>query len=320
MAVPTGTVQTFAQNNVREQLFNTINLLDAYETPFYSSIGNDTAKTRTPEWLSHTAPAVNPSNAQVEGADATNVSATVPTRWKNVCQILDKAVQVSDTTQAVEAAGMKELARQLLLEGISLRTDIENAMAGNQASILGNATTAGQMASAEAFIASNSSGGTGYVNGGFNSGTGLVAAATDGTQRTFTETILKTSILNAWTKGGKNLTVLVGGAQKQVASQFAGIATKYNLANGNSSAGVTIYGAADLYVSDFGHHRILPGRFNRNRTALVLDFALWKKLWLQPIQQKDLAVNGHSIRKLLWAECTLQCINEAGNAKCADLL
>ena len=51
MAVPTGTTQTYTMIGIREDLADSINLLNAYTTPFYSKIGSDTAKNRTPEWL-----------------------------------------------------------------------------------------------------------------------------------------------------------------------------------------------------------------------------------------------------------------------------
>jgi Family of unknown function (DUF5309) len=317
MAVPTGTVQTFSQTRIREELANTINLLDAYQTPFYSRIGSDSVNNRTPEWLAHTAPPPDANNFRVEGDDATNISASQPIRYKNVCQLMDKPFQVTTTSLVVDSAGQKEKVRQTLLNGITLKTEIETFMTGNYASVIGAAAVAGRMAGAEAFIKTNVNlGATGAV-GGFNTGTGLTAITTDGTQRAFTEVLLKDVIRQAFVSGGNNLDIILGPAQKQAFSAFTGKSTQYQqLAPGQKA---TITGGADVYVSDFGQHTAYPNRFSRNRTALIVDWSLWAKAWLQPIQEKELAINGHSERKMIYAEVTLKAYNEAGNGKVCDL-
>jgi hypothetical protein len=318
MTVPTGTVQSFPVTRIREDLANVINLLDAYEVPFYSSIGSARAENNHPEWLAHKAPSPDTTNAQIEGDDRSNVTITQPIRYKNFTQILDKVIQVSDSVQAANTAGMKEMARDLMLNGIALKTDIETFITGNYASVAGAAGSAAHLAGAEAWIAVNSIGGTGYAAGGFNTGTGVVAIATDGTLASATEANFKSVIQTVWQAGGKNLNVLVGGVMKQkISSSFTGISTRFQNVIGTDQA--KILGAADIYVSDFGTHRIMPDRFTRTRTILILDFTTWDKLWLQPLQQKDLAVNGHSDRKMLWCELTLRCWNELANGKYADV-
>jgi hypothetical protein len=52
------------------------------------------------------------------------------------------------------------------------------------------------------------------------------AGRTDGTQRAFTETILKNVIQLAWAAGGSPSSLMVNGPQKQVVSGFGGIATR----------------------------------------------------------------------------------------------
>ncbi len=319
MAVPTNTVQTFDISRIREDLGDVINRLDKYETPFYSDMAEQGADSTSPEWMVDEAPAPDTNNAVVEGADAETDTMGPPDKVRNYTQILDKTFQVSSTAQVVNTAGMKEMARRMLLGGIALRTEVEVAMTSNQASVAGNATTARKMGGAEAFIVTNVNGGAGYASGGFNTGTKLIAASTDGTPRAATEAQLKDVIRKVWEQGGKNLNVLVGGAQKQVMSGFAGIATKQSAVSGSNSSQVTIYGAADVYVSDFGRHLIQPTRFIRNRTALVIDKSTWKRRVLQPMKPSDLAKTGHSDRKMFAIELTLQCQNEKANGKVADL-
>ena len=70
---------------------------------------------------------------------------------------------------------------------------MEARATGNFASVLGAAGTAGEMGGAEAYIKTNASRGASGASGGYNTGTGLIAIATDGTRRTATETLLRTS-------------------------------------------------------------------------------------------------------------------------------
>src|SRR5690606_30085990 len=140
--------------------------------------------------------------------------------------------------------------------------DMETRLTGNYGATLGSATKARQLAGLSAWYTTNDSRGTGGSDGGWN-GTKTVVA-TDATAshiRTFTETRLKGVIKNVWTAGGDPGTILVGGSNKQRASAFAGIATQYRENSGRKHA--VILGAADVYISDFGEHRIVPDRFSR---------------------------------------------------------
>jgi hypothetical protein len=316
MAVPTGTVQTFAMVGIREQLSDTIANIDPMDTPFYSRIKKGTCKTRTPEWIIDTHRAANADNAVVEGTDATNLTPTTAVRLKNVVQLFEGTVQVSSTSEAVDAAGRSsEMAYQIAKEGKAIRTDIEARICGNKASVLGDDSTAGAMAGYEAWITTcDSRAGT---QGGFNTGTGLVAAASDGTQRAFTETIFKATIKTCWENGAKAPMVMVGPFNKQVMSSFSGIAQATNEVKGSDM--VTIVGAADVYVSDFGRHMIVPNRFSRDRSALLADPSYWELLMLQPFKTEPLAKTGHSIRRMISCEATLKSRNEQSSGIVADL-
>lgn len=315
MAVPTNTVQTFAMVGIREQLSDVISNLDPMETPLYSKFKKGTCKTRTPEWLIDVHRAANADNAVVEGDEATNLSTVQPTRIKNAVQLFEGTVQVTSTSEAVDAAGRSsEMAYQLAKEGKALRTDMEARISGNYATVIGNASTAGKSAGFEAYITTNDSYGAGGSQGGWN-GT-LVAASTDGTQRALTETIFKSWLKTCWDNGAKIPMVVTGGFNKQVISGFAGIAQATNEVKGSDM--VTIVGAADVYVSDFGRHTIMPSRLSRDRTVLGMDPSYWEVLFLQPFKTEPLAKTGHSIRRMISAEMTLKCRNEQSSGKIAD--
>ncbi|MEY4378809.1 MAG: hypothetical protein RLZ85_690 [Verrucomicrobiota bacterium] len=332
MAIVTNTVQTFAQVGIREQLSDVITNISPEETPFYSMARKGTAKNRTPEWMRDTLRNPNPANVTIEGDDVTSGSSTSqPDRLKNVVQLFSETVVVSDTARAVDTAGRQdELKYQVAKSGKALKRDMEMRLTGNYASVVGNTSTGGQLAGAEAWITTNVSRGSGGSNGGFNSGTGLVAAATDGTGRAFTEALLKTVIASVWNVGGEPSVIMVSGSKKQTASTFTGVATQFNeLSNQNKNI---IYGAMDIYKSDFGTHKLVPNRFvgasgSRSatnglypgQTALVLTPEMWEVMFLQPFSVTPLARTGHAEKRLLKAEATLKCREERGNGVVADL-
>lgn len=314
MAVPANTVQTFAQVGIREDLSDVVTNIAPTETPFYSMIRKGKAKNRSPEWQKDSLAAADADNKAIEGDD-TSADAFEPTeRLKNYVQLFDKTVSVSTTAQAVDTAGRaSELKYQVAKRGQEIKRDIEARITGNYASVIGNASTAGECAGAEAWIETNVSLGTGGAAGGFNSGTGLVDAATDGTPAAAAEATLKTVIKDCWTEGGDPSVIMVGGFNKQAFSGFSGIATQYKENKGPSMKRAVILGAADAYVSDFGEHRIIPNRFNRDRTALVLTPSTWEAKFLQPFKTVPLAKTGHNDKRLLSAELTLCCKDEKAN-------
>ena len=151
---------------------------------------------------------------------------------------------------------------------------------------------------------------------GFVTATGLVTAPTDGSDTAITEAHLKGVIQLAWTAGGDPNVVMVGPTTKQTISGFSGIATLFNSAKDEPG---TIIGAADLYVSDFGRHSIVPNRFSRDETALVLDMSMWAVSFLRPMFNFDLAKTGDASRKVVLTEFTLESRNEAASGKIADI-
>ena len=291
------------------------------------------ATNRNPEWLRDTLRNPDPTNKAVEGDDlqsAGGSSMAQPDRLKNYVQLFDDVVIVSDTAIAVNTAGRaNELKYQVAKTAKALKRDIEMRILGNYASVAGNSSTAGETAGVEAWLTTNASRGSGGSGGGYSGGT--VSAATDGTGRTFTETLLKAAIKSAWDYGGEPEVIMLTGAKKQTFSSFGGIATQFNQVNDQNK--VMIYGAADIYKSDFGQHKVVPNRFlgaatartptnglYPGQTALILTPSTWELKFLQPFQTLPLARTGHAEKRLLKAELTLACKEERANAAVADLL
>lgn len=325
MTVPTGTYQTYQTVGIREDLSDMIYDLSPVDTPFLSNIGRGKCSQSKFEWQIDSLAAANGANAVIEGDDATTNTASATTRLSNHTQLMDKVVRVSSRNQAVNAAGRKnELSYQVAKRAKELKRDQETRLTGNYGDTAGAAAIASTTAGYEAWITSNESRGSGAgatqgSAGGYANG--KASAATDASStntRTFTEALLKTVIKSCWENGGSPNMVMVGGHNKQVASNFNGIATQYR--DNPKAAQATIIGAADVYVSDFGTFSIVPNRFSRAKSALVIDPEMWSVAYLQPYKVTDLAKTGHSDRKMLSVEFGLVSKNQIGSGIVADLL
>jgi hypothetical protein len=318
MAAPTNTITGETPNvGAREDLENKIYRVAPEDTPFTANIGTVSVKAITHEWQTETLATPSATNAQLEGDDVGTLDAgNLTTRVKNICQIGWKTGGISETQEAVDLAGRaSELARQKLLKGIELKRDFEARFIGNYASVEENGATTRKAAGALAWITSNDSRGAGGADGGY--GGSVVAAATNGTQRTFTESLVKAVMATAFSNGAKPTQAYMGGTHKQQFSAFTGIADIRSDVGGKSQA--TIYGAADVYVSDFGAITLIPHPYGLTRDCLIIDPKMWAVGTLRPMETKALAKTGSSDKFKIEAEKTLVCRNEKASAVIADL-
>jgi hypothetical protein len=301
----------------REDLSNVIYNISPQDTPIMSSIGKTSAKAVYHEWQTDALASVNTSNALVEGADATAATLSATTRIGNYTQIVGKTVQVSGTLEAVDKAGRKsEKAYQLAKASAELKRDIEGIITANQGQSAGSSSAARVMGSLLSYIKTNTNKGSGTTAGADPTTIG-VSTRTDGTTRTFQESMLKDVVAKVFTSGGTPSVLMVSPALKQVVSSFTGLAQhRYN----STTAGeITILAGADLYQSDFGVISIVPNRFMRTRDALVLDPEYAALAYLRPFQTIDLAKSGDSEKTQILAELTLEVKNEAAHGGIFDL-
>ena len=298
----------------REDLTDIIYDISPTETPFMSSIGKTKATSVYHEWQTDSLAAATTANAAIEGADATSATLSPTVRLGNYTQIIQKTVQVSGTLDTVNKAGRKsEKAYQLAKASAELKRDLETILLANQGRSAGSSTIARKLGSILSWIKTNSDVGS----GGSDPATIGVSTRTDGTQRTFTEALLKTVVSEVYVSGGSPKILMVGAAGKQKVSSFAGIAAQRYMAPGNTPT--TIIGAADVYMSDFGTMSVVPNRFMRTRDALILDPEYAALAYLRPFQTNDLAKTGDSENTQLLAEVTLEVKNEAAHGGVFDL-
>jgi hypothetical protein len=196
--------------------------------------------------------------------------------------------------------------------GLALRRDMETILCSNQARVVGAAGVARQLRGLEGWYATNTSRGTGGVNGN------TTTAATDGSpQRNFTEALFKTVINSIYLNAslGEGMFAMAGPTNRaNLSSQLSGGSTKfYRVESKKLTATVTVY------QSDFGDLKLIPNRFQRDRTMHLINPEYLAIAFLEKFNEQDLAVTGLARRKQIWSTYTLEVRNEAALGVVADL-
>lgn len=311
MTQPADTFSSYDAVGNEEDVADVIYNISPTMTPFLSGIAKTSADATYHEWQTDEIDAVDKTNAVIEGDDATT-TATVPTvRLGNYTQISDKVPRVTGTQRSNASYGRgDEMDYQVVLKGKALKRDVEAILLDNNAQVAGNDTTARELAGVESWIATNTSAGAG---GADPTGDGT-DARTDGTQRAFLESDLKSVLASCADEGGEPDTIMVGSFNKQALSAFSG-----NAQRNIDATDEALKTAVHMYVSDFGNLKVVYNRFQRDRSALVLDMSMWGFATLRDFQTWDLAKTGDTDRKQLLVEYTLKANNEKASGIVADL-
>lgn len=311
MSLPTNTTATYASIGNREDLEDVIYDVTPTETPFLSMCERVKASATFHEWQTDALAAAVTTNAVIEGDDAVTDAFTPTVRLGNYCQIMDKVPRVTGTQEAIDKAGRgSEMDYQLVKNGKELKRDMESTLLANQARVAGDSVTARKFGSVLSYIATNDDvGATGSSPTGDGTDT-----RTDGTQRAYTEALLKNVLQLTWTSGGDPSTIMLGGFNKQVMSSFVGRGTPME-----DTKAKKIIATVDVYESDFGTLRVKPNRFMRTRDCLVLQDDMWALAFLRNMRTYDLAKTGDNQQKQIICEFTLVSRNEKASGMVADL-
>jgi len=310
MAQPTNTFDTYDSIGEREDLSDVIYNISPTDTPFLSSAAKTKATAVLHEWQTDSLTAAVTNNAVIEGDQVTIDAITATTRLSNSCQILDKAICITGTQEAVDKAGRaSEIAYQIAKKAKELKRDLESSLTSNNAEVTGSATAARVMGGLRSWVATNDVMGTSGTSGGLGN-----TAATNGTQRVFTESLLKSVIKSVWNAGGNPTMIMVGPFNKQKLSGFTGNSTRFD-----AGADATLYTSVDVYASDFGQLQVVPNRFSRDRDAWVLDMDYWGVAFLRDFTMHEIAKTGDAEKRQLLLEATLESRNEGASGVVADV-
>lgn len=273
------------------------------------------------EWQTDALATHTAGGQAVEGNTPTNITVTPTVRVFNYAEIQQRAFQISGTQRAMNPAGRaEELAYQLIKYSAETKGNMEAALSGANGAASGATGTARVTASYESWLATNwttQSSPTSAASEGFSASNLCTAPVDASVQVTVTEANVKAMIRAAWTGGGNPTVLFCGPYNKVKISGFSGILTNniFQQAGGQAK----IVAAADSYVSDFGTLRVVPSRFNRDRTIGILDMDYWAVAYLRPFKQEALAKVGDSEQRQIIVEYCLEARNQKASAKVTDL-
>lgn len=318
-------------NNVREDLSDVIYNISPTEVPAQSNFGRGSSDNTFKEWSIDELDAAS-NNAHIDGDEFAGDALNKADRIGNYHQISRKDIVVSRRANIVNKAGRKsEVAYQIAKAGKALRRDVEVAICQRKAAVVGDSTTAMEAAGIPAFIRTNLnrgatgtaptlSGGTeGYPN----------AVGTAGTARALEEIDILDRVRECYDQGGNPNMIMLGTRLKQGLSNYlfssaaSRVATQYQDQGESPRSGVSVVGAVDVYVTDFGVLDIVPNRFMpAGATAaevFILDTEYWEVSYLDGYKTETIAKIGDHERRMLLVDWSLCSQNEAASGLVADI-
>ena len=309
MAKATNMFATHEQVGIREDLSDMIYNIDPTETPVVTAIGVDGegGGNTVFDWQVDSLDTPDPTNAKIEGEDASAAALGATTRLTNYHQISDKAYGVTGSARKMNAAGRgDELDYQRLKKGVELRKDIEAVLTGiYQAKVAGTDSVARKTANFGAWIATNAvAGATGSVPDGDGDD-----VAVNGTLYDFTETLLQARLQACWSAGARPSKMFLPGAIKVTANSFTGRADHVRAVDSDK----VVYANVDVYVSEFGTVEMVPCRDIAANLILGLDPEFCSIKYLRSFETNALAKLGDSDREQMIVEYGLKMNNEAAH-------
>lgn len=310
----------------REQLADMIYDISPEKTPFMTNAGRGVATAIYSEWQLDALDDVDNTNAHIDGNEFAGEAVTPTSRVGNYCQISKKEFTISRRSNKVKKAGRtSELARETAKKSKSLKRDCEAILLNNQASLAGTSSVAPTLGGVPAWLETNTDRGLTGTDGGFNSGTGVVDAAGDGTVRALSEAGLLGVIESIYANSDEDIDVLM--LSPAVVQLFSGymfanatprIATPYQ-EHGKGSQGAKVLGAVQQWVTDLGTVDVVPNRWQRGRDALILSMGMWEVQYLDSFKTEEIAKIGDHERRHIIVDYTLCSKNEAASGIFADV-
>ena len=312
MAQVANTFATFNSTRNREQLMNNIWNVSVSDTPFVKMIGKESVEGVFVEWNTDSY-AAGASNKVEQGNQSVVVAVTPTVRLGNRTQISEKVFGVTGTQEKVEKAGGKsEYGYQLAKKMVELKKDIEFGCLQNTTSIAASAGVAGQARGVPGFMDSNTSLGVGGVAANPVTNT----AATDGTLRTFTEALLKTTLQTMFDNGADidATYILLPSALRGSFDGFLAGQTRFDKAEDKA-----LTATLEVYIGPFGRVKTVNARHMRQREVAFINPEFLELAVLRQMKETPLGVTGDTKDVLVNCEVTLRDYNPVAHGAVLDL-
>jgi hypothetical protein len=303
---------------IKENYDDTIYNLSPTETPVINAIGKARCINTLHQWQTDVLPTLS-STGVLQGQLFNGATITPRVKLTNVTQIFGGEFSLSGTAKAVQSHGANdEFAYQTNLFVEATKNSIETAVLSNNTPTTGNSTTVETMRPLLSWYATNVD-----MNGGTNGS--ATTPRTDGTDRSFSETLLKNTIQSVWQNSRQKPNLIVAGGSNRMA--ISGFAGPTGTQRWNEAKSQVLYTSVSVYASDFGDLDVVADRFQVRTVSAalatpdvhILNTDLLKMVYLRPLSAEMLGKAGDDDRMLIRAEATLQVSNEAGCGLITDL-
>lgn len=337
--------------NVREDLSDVIYNISPTEVPAQANFGRGSAEQTFKEWqIDELRAAAN--NAAIDGDEFSGDPLNDADRIGNYLQISREDIVVSRRANIVNKAGRKsEVAYQIAKAGKALRRDVEFAICARKIASAGNSTTASESAGIPAWLRTNIVRGTAgtaptlsSTTEGFPNGIGTSPSDANKATRELGEDDILEVVRECYDEGGNPNVIMLNTRLKQGLSNFlfstaaTRIATQYQDQGANPRSGVSVVGAVDVYVTDFGVLDIVPNRFmpqysvtapgtdagqgdgvDIGAEVFILDTEYWEVAYLDGYKVETIAKIGDHERRMLLVDWTLCSLNQAASGLVGDI-
>jgi hypothetical protein len=289
-----------------EDLLDLVTMISPWEAPLYTGSPKTKATSTLHEWVTDTLSATATSG-DFEGGSFGAATLTQRPRVQNYTQIFRKDVEVTNTMQAIDPAGVKneyQFQIQKALKEIARNVEARAFDVVNTAASAGTSAAARRFASLEAFITSNTA----------------EAGASSASATPITETIFNNALELIYTAGGAPETAYVSPGVKRDISGFATVVTGANMRN-IAAADKRLIFSVDVLDTDFGLINVVISRWIPQSVATgTLTGRIWfierskvRFSILRPMRHVPLASVGDSIRGMVLTEVTLEVLAQDAN-------
>ncbi|MBO4793096.1 MAG: DUF5309 domain-containing protein [Deltaproteobacteria bacterium] len=321
MATVSGMLKDASVNGKPRDLMDLIFNVAPTDTPFLTMCGKSSATQTLHEWQTDTlaAPA---ANAQLEGHDVSSYAESNTTELSNRTQILEKAISVSGTAQAVKQAGVsKQYSYQMALRMKELKKDVEFALLSN---VIGNAesgSTPRKMRGLPCWFTSANSDLGASTGANANPAASPATACVAGTTRVPTQALVMGVLTSVYTNGGNPDCIMMA---PEIRVKMSSVLNASGVTRMEYTDKKKATAVIDVFVSDFGTLKLIPNRVQAAVTyskdaAFMLDPDYWKVAYLRGFREEQLARTGDSIKGHIIVEATLEARNPLSSGMLADL-
>ena len=317
---------------IREDVMDKIWDISSIPLPFTDRAGSGSHDNAYFEWTQDKLADPSLTNAVLDGADRDTINNTaLGNRIGNHSQISTKVVQVSSRADASDTIGRaREKSYQIMMRLRELKRDVEAISLTGQASIADDGSAVpGKTAGVFAFCSTTlNMGATGAIPG-FQAGTKVITAITQGTKRAGSEKIVRDLCQAVYKLGGDPSVFMmtpegVRGFSEYCFTANARIATMTEDV-GTSKTASTAKGAVNVFVTDFGVTLdLIPNRLQPYPAAgvtngLIAGFEVIDLSYLRGYQTEDLAKKGLSTASMMSVDWGLRVGNDDALACYGDI-